>query len=56
MDTLRRELDELILEIAPPLIDLSQLERLVTEDDLHAFEGECSAHDGCRPVLDRRLA
>ena len=55
MDTLRKELDELILEIDPPLIDLAQLERLATEDELHVFDGECSVHDGCRPVLDRRL-
>jgi len=54
MDTLRRELDQLVLEVAPVLIDLEQLERLVTEDELHTFDGECSAHDGCRPVLDRR--
>lgn len=55
MDTLRKELDELILEIEPPLIDLAQLERLVTEDELHLFDGECAVHDGCRPVLASRL-
>jgi hypothetical protein len=50
MDTLNRELELLIAEVAPPLIDFEQLERLVTEDDLLLFDGECSAHDGCRPV------
>lgn len=50
MDTLNRELDELVAEVAPPLIDLEQLERLVTEDDLLLFDGECTVHDGCRPI------
>jgi hypothetical protein len=50
MDTLNRELDELVAEVAPPLIDLEQLERLVTEDDLLAFDGECTIHDGCRQI------
>lgn len=54
MDTLRRELDALVDEVVPPLIDLEQLERLVTEDDLLAFDGECFVHDGCRPVLRQR--
>lgn len=50
MNILDRELDELVAEIAPPLIDLEQLERLVTADELHVFDGECSIHDGCRQV------
>ncbi|MCU1578307.1 MAG: hypothetical protein JWP19_511 [Rhodoglobus sp.] len=50
MNTLDRELDDLIEAVAPPLIDLEQLERLVTEDDLHLFDGECFIHDSCRPV------
>jgi hypothetical protein len=50
MDTLNRELDDLIDQVAPPLIDLEQLERLVTEDDLHQFDGECFIHDSCRQV------
>ena len=50
MDTLHRELDQLIDEVAPPLIDLEQLERLVTEDELRMFDDECTVHDGCRPV------
>jgi hypothetical protein len=54
MDTLRRELNELVDEVVPPLIDLEQLERLVTEDDLLAFDGECLVHDGCRPILRHR--
>jgi hypothetical protein len=50
MKTLDRELDDLIGAVAPPLIDLEQLERLVTEDDLHLFDGECFIHDSCRPM------
>ena len=50
MDTLDRELDTLTTELAPPLINLEQLERLVTEDDLLLFDGECSIHDSCRPI------
>ncbi|MFM9877835.1 MAG: hypothetical protein ACKVOG_08310 [Rhodoglobus sp.] len=50
MDTLNRELDELVDQIAPPLLDLAQLERLVTEDDLLKFDGECYVHPGCLPV------
>ena len=55
VDTLRAELDRLIAEIAPVLIDLSQLGRLATEDELHQFDGECAAHDSCRPIHDKRL-
>ena len=54
MNTLDRELGDLIDEITPPLLDLAQLERLVTADDLITFDGECAVHDGCRPVLSRR--
>lgn len=50
MDTLHRELEGLIGELAPTFIDLEQLERLVTEDDMLAFDGECTIHDGCRSV------
>lgn len=50
MDTLKRELVELVEEVAPPLIDMEQLERMVTEDDVLSFGGECFIHDGCRPV------
>ncbi len=50
MDTLNRELVDLIDEVAPPLIDLEQLERLVTADELLVFDGECDIHDGCRPI------
>lgn len=56
MHTLYRELDELIDELAPPLVDLEQLERLATEDELRIFDDECTVHDGCRPILQRRLA
>ena len=50
MDTLNRELEELVEEVVPSLIDMEQLERLVTEDDLLSFGGECFIHEGCRPV------
>ncbi|MGK2938356.1 MAG: hypothetical protein ACSLFR_11205 [Solirubrobacteraceae bacterium] len=56
MDTLHRELDELVTELAPPIIDLEQLERLVTEDELRIFDDECHVHDGCRSILQQRLA
>ena len=56
MDTLHRELEELVAEVAPPLLDLEQLERLVTEDELRIFDGECTEHDGCLPILPRRIA
>ena len=50
MDLLSLELAELVREVAPPLIDLEQLERLVTQDELLEFDGECTIHDGCRPI------
>jgi len=50
MDTLNRELHDLLDEAAPPLMDFEQLERLVTADDLLLFDGECTIHDGCRPI------
>ncbi len=51
MDTLNRELDELVDELAPPLIDLEQLERMVTQDELLQFDGECFEHDACLPIF-----
>jgi hypothetical protein len=57
MDSLQRELVALVDEVAPPLLDLEQLERLVTQDELlEAYDGECLIHDGCRPILSRRIA
>lgn len=56
MDTLHRELEELVAEVAPPLIDLEQLERLATEDELRIFDDECTVHPGCLPVFSRRIA
>ena len=50
MDTLNRELEELVDEVVPSFIDLEQLERLVTEDDMLSFGGECFIHEGCRPI------
>ena len=51
MESLERELVALVDEVAPPLIDLEQLERLVTADELLVFDGECFVHDGCRPII-----
>ena len=65
MDTLHRELEELVAEVAPPLIDMAWLdssahvddterfERLVTDDELHVLDGDCDLHDGCRSIVDR---
>lgn len=54
MDSLQTELHALIDEIAPPLIDLELLERLVTEDEAaELFDGECLVHDGCQSVSQR---
>jgi hypothetical protein len=50
MDTLNRELEELVEEVVPSLIDMEQLERLVTEDDMLSFGGECFVHEGCRQI------
>ena len=50
MDTLNRELVELVEEVVPSLIDMEQLERLVTEDDTLSFGGECFIHEGCRQI------
>lgn len=51
MDILDRELESLVEAVAPPLLDLSELERLVTADELLVFDGECTIHDGCRPII-----
>lgn len=54
MDSLQRELSVLVDELAPPLIDMAQLERLVKEDEMaELFDGECLVHDGCRAVSYR---
>ncbi len=50
MDTLSREPARLADEAASPLIDMEQLERLVTEDDMLDFGGECLIHEGCRQI------
>ena len=36
--------------VAPPLLDLAELERLVTADELYQLEDDCTEHDGCRPI------
>jgi hypothetical protein len=51
MDTLSRELVDLIEEVVPSLVDMEELERLVTEDDMLEFGGECFVHEGCRPIV-----
>jgi hypothetical protein len=51
MDTLDRELETLVEQTAPPLLDLAELERLVTADEMLVFDGECAIHDGCRPII-----
>ncbi len=54
MDSLQRELSVLIDEMAPPLIDMQQLERLVKQDEVaELFDGECLVHDGCQSIARR---
>jgi len=54
MDSLEKELNGLVDEVAPPLIDMAQLERLVTQDEAaELFDGECLVHDGCQSVWQR---
>ena len=51
LDSLQRELVALMDEVAPPLIDMEQLERLVTQDEAaELFDGECLLHDGCQSI------
>lgn len=46
------ELEELLDEVAPPLIDLAQLHRLVAiDDDPTTFDGECTAHAECQSII-----
>jgi hypothetical protein len=40
-----------LFQATTPSLDLEQLQQLVTDDELHAHEGDCTVHDGCRPVL-----
>jgi hypothetical protein len=47
---LESELDELTEEVAPALVALQLLERLVTEEDFRQFDGECLIHEGCRTI------
>jgi hypothetical protein len=56
MESLERELGELVDEVTPPLIDMEQLERLVTQDEAaELFDGECFIHDGCQSIGRRQL-
>jgi hypothetical protein len=47
------ELQEIVDEVEPPLIELEQLHRLVAaealDDEAHD-DDECTAHEGCRPA------
>ena len=48
---LQVELEELVDEYVPPLIDLDQLQRLVAEDESpDAFDGDCTDHYECRNI------
>lgn len=39
------------MEIAVPIFDLTELERLVRLDEiLELFDGTCAVHDGCRSL------
>jgi hypothetical protein len=49
------ELQELVDEVAPPLIDLDELHRLVAADEDDTFDGECGVHEGCRTIRKNRL-
>jgi hypothetical protein len=50
------ELQELVDEVAPPLIDIDELHRLVAIDEAHDYlESECAEHEGCRPVSAQRF-
>ena len=54
--SLQKELELLVDEVAPPLIDLDQLDRLVAEDESpDAFDGECTQHSSCMPVFVSRF-
>jgi len=57
MSSLEKELHALVDEVAPPLIDMAQLERLVTQDEAaELFDGECLVHAGCQSVWNRPAA
>jgi hypothetical protein len=54
--SLQNELQEIVDEVVPPLLDMNDLMRLVAMDeDPGAFDGECHLHDGCRPIFEKRL-
>jgi hypothetical protein len=54
--SLERELVELVDAVAPPLLDLDELDRLVAiDEDPDAFDGECTRHDACLPIFAKRL-
>ncbi len=50
MRILHREWDDVLEGVAPPLLDLAELERLVTADELYQLEDDCTEHAGCRPI------
>jgi hypothetical protein len=56
MTALEKELEKLVDEVAPPILDLEELDRLVAIDESpDTFDGECVIHDGCLSVHSRRL-
>jgi len=55
MDTLHDEMERLVAELAPALLELEQWERIVTSEELHYLDEECDRHDGCRVILDGDL-
>jgi hypothetical protein len=51
---LEKELEKLVDEVAPPILDLEELDRLVAIDESpDTFDGECLIHDGCLSVHSR---
>jgi hypothetical protein len=50
LDTLARELEDLVAEALPSFIALEKFERFATEEELHLFDEECSIHDSCRVI------
>lgn len=52
---IEKELEEVLDAVAPPLLDLDELRRLVAiDDDPRTFDGECDIHDSCQSVNHQR--
>lgn len=51
MMPIEKELEEVLDAVAPPLLDLDELHRLVAiDEDPATFNGECDIHDSCQSV------